>query len=210
MGRDERMKEKTSTTREIETKIMQLFRMEKRCMPIVPSLILPHGWEADIAAVTKTEMIHEIEIKVSRSDFLADFRKQQRIYTTADAIHNKHEAMKNRMHGKDMPVSGWALGKGLSWKFWTPNYFSFASPIGVLKIEDIPEYAGWYEVENIYRPKGEWRSVESWETVCHERKTPPRLHKEKVFSESMKTAFLKRLTNVVAFGRGNISEEANG
>src|SRR5688572_4816975 len=34
-----------------------------------------HEWEADSFSVTSTGYVYEIEVKISRSDFLADFKK---------------------------------------------------------------------------------------------------------------------------------------
>jgi len=170
---------KVANTRDIEMSIMKEFH-QRRCMPIAPSIVLPHGWEADVAALTKTGFCHEFEIKVSRSDFLADFAK--------GGYHgdkrNKHERMKARIHEKGC---------------WIPNYFWFCSPIGVLKETDIPDYAGWFEIEFI---ETDWHYYKSSLMVARERKRALRLHKNKTDSQFLQTAFLMRLTNIVTHGRG--------
>lgn len=41
----------------------------------IPNLTMMYRWEADVISVTKAHLVHEFEIKVSRSDFLADKKK---------------------------------------------------------------------------------------------------------------------------------------
>ena len=191
---------KIATTSDIEKAIMQRCKTELRMSPIAPSLVLPHGWEADVAAATKTGLIHEFEIKVSRSDFLADFKKNE--------YHpniSKHERMARRLHGKELDCPDNDFRKSRGWvplRAWTPNYFWFCSPIGILKADDIPNHTGWLEFEFRYVTPPYRNSRPYWEIVCHERKKAPRLHKEKVFNERMKDMFLSRLTNIVTLGRG--------
>jgi hypothetical protein len=48
-------------------------------------------WESDFFAVSKSGLIHEVEIKVSRSDYLADFKKV-----------GKHSMLKAAKEGKEM------------------------------------------------------------------------------------------------------------
>jgi len=169
--------EKIATATDIERIVMQTFRQEKRCCPIAPNLVLPHNWEADVAAITKTGFCHELEIKTSRSDFKADFNKRE--------YHQNHGSKHERMAARKFE-------KGL----WIPNYFWFCTPIGLLSLDDIPEYAGLIEVYWI-------KQSETYQRLSYkETKNAPRLHKNRVDSDWLKTEFLKRLTNVVAFGRG--------
>lgn len=97
------------------------------------------GWESDYLAMTKTGYWYEIEIKISKADFKADFKKTE-----------KHEMLSSR------------IGR-------MPNCFSYCAPEGVLSREDIPEYAGFIEVDD---------NGHMWV-----RKTPPTLHRCKIFDE---------------------------
>lgn len=84
----------------------------------------------DIFCVRKTSFyVEEIEIKISRSDFLADFRK------TIGRHRMKHEELQR--------------GNLVA------NYFSFLVPAELLpKIEDdIPEYAGIYTGYEIHQTR---------------------------------------------------------
>lgn len=77
-----------------------------------------HDWEADLFSVTATPYSYEIEVKVSRSDFFADFKKV------------KHELFKTY---KSMPP--------LTHK-QAPNKYMFACPVGLISLTEVPEYAG--------------------------------------------------------------------
>lgn len=70
----------------------------------------------------------EFEIKVSKSDFLADAKKRVRFKL-------------------DKGYSDWMLKSEAYSKGLMPtNYFWYVSPIGLLNRGDIPEYAGLLEV----------------------------------------------------------------
>ncbi|MGI4875262.1 MAG: hypothetical protein ACRYFX_29245 [Janthinobacterium lividum] len=76
------------------------------------------GAEADLLVVQPTGYIAEIEIKVSRSDFWADFKKE-----------GKHRAL--------------AAGKRTrSNAYDAPNHFYFAVPAGLVTAEEVPNYCG--------------------------------------------------------------------
>ncbi len=51
------------------------------------------------------------------------------------------------------------------------NYFWFVAPAGLIDIKDIPEYAGYIEVEI---------GAKSKEIICYEKKRPKRLHNRKI------------------------------
>lgn len=77
------------------------------------------GWESDYLAMTKAGYWYEVEVKISRSDFLADFKKL-----------DKHQLLR----------SGWKSGL-------RPNYFAYCVPAGLITAEEVPKYAGLYYVE---------------------------------------------------------------
>lgn len=80
-------------------------------------------YESDVLAITKSLMITEIEVKISRSDFKADFKKT-----------HKHYRMQNPI------TDGWR---------WTPNKFYFACPVGLINDSDVPTYAGLIWVDSL-------------------------------------------------------------
>ena len=71
------------------------------------------GWKSDLLFLSKSGIWTEIEIKVSRADFLADLKKVE-----------KHSILADKEH----------LVK--------PNRFFYAVPEGLIQPEEVPEYAG--------------------------------------------------------------------
>lgn len=69
-------------------------------------------WESDLFGISKSGYAVEIEVKISRGDFFQDFKKP------------KHQIFIDRA-STDIP-----------------NKFFFACPDGLIKIEEVPEYAG--------------------------------------------------------------------
>lgn len=131
--------------------------------------IFVHRWEADLFSVTKTGYCYEIEVKVSKSDFLADFKKPK---------HHLFSTIKNG-YGilKDPGILGYSINTKHPHCNLTaipvnsmnvPNVFYFAMPWPVIKqirTTDIPDYAGLLH--------------------CHENgyevlKKAPYIHKDKV------------------------------
>jgi hypothetical protein len=98
---------------------------------IAPGLKCAGGNEMDVIAIRRSGFVDEIEIKTTRGDFLADFKK-----TTI--VHNQpgtgptHERM-----DKHLAV---AAGMALC------NYFAFLMPPALAEQceSEIPEYAGLY------------------------------------------------------------------
>lgn len=166
---------------------MRHFRLEGRC-PIAPSIILPHGYEADVAAVMeKSKYLTEYEIKCSIADFRADFKKSMRAFTTGDS-NLKHDTLAHRKHGQSHPAKG-KTGK----KFWTPNYFYFVAEVGILPLKEIPEHAGLIELS--------WNKYWPLEVDIKVIKKAPLLHKDRVGGdEKVVQAFLRRLSNIAAYG----------
>jgi hypothetical protein len=113
-----------------------------------------HGWEADSFSVTSSMYSYEIEVKVSRSDFFADFKKPKhhffKNYKTGYGILNC--GMSWRCEGwpvtdkipelKDFKIQYTNIrAQKLSYKT-APNRFFFACPPDLIKPEEVPEYAG--------------------------------------------------------------------
>ena len=79
------------------------------------------AFEADVLMVTKAGMVYEYEIKTSRSDFKKDFSKV-----------GKHRAYSN----KNIKTSKWRDYPKV------PNHFYYVCVEGLIKPEEVPEYAG--------------------------------------------------------------------
>ncbi len=78
--------------------------------------------EADVLVLRKSGATLEFEVKVSREDFRADFRKTE-----------KHEQMK-RGHPQG------------------PQYFFYACEPGIINADDVPAYAGLVHIVRHYYP----------------------------------------------------------
>jgi len=118
------------TTKEIQKSIGKM-KVLSFHTPVCENVkYLLHHWEMDVMSISKSGMMYEYEVKISRSDFKADLKKNKQHY------YKKENLM----------------------KIWTPNYFSYACPTDLIKIEEIPDYAGLYycengEVSEIRKPK---------------------------------------------------------
>lgn len=123
--------------------------------------VFVHAWEADSFSVTSSSYTWEVEVKISRSDFFADFRKP------------KHAFMKNYRRGFGNLSSGeWCHDGARQTNFQQlklsgdncPNKFFYACPVGVIETHEIPKYAGLIYVMD----SGSYRII----------KQAPFLHKE--------------------------------
>lgn len=84
--------------------------------------------ECDVLSINKNGLLHEFEVKVSRSDFFADLKKQKWVFF-------EHRIAKS-----------------------IPNYFSYVCPAPLISIDEIPDWAGLIyaangKLEVVKRPK---------------------------------------------------------
>lgn len=124
---------------------------------VAPNIYL-YLWESDLLSVTRAHLVHEYEIKVSRTDFIADRKKtdRHRILTTG-----KREARPWERESEYVASR--------------PNYFWYVAPEGLLSpMTDIPEHAGLMEV----RAFQQWDKTLRLGTIVV--KNAPRLHREKI------------------------------
>lgn len=85
-----------------------------------------YQWESDYLAITKSDIAYECEIKISRQDFLNDSKKK-----------NKHLIIEGNV-------------KGILYDYDRPNYFYYAVPDGLIKVDEVPDYAGLIYVNPEY------------------------------------------------------------
>jgi len=128
----------------------------------------PSGWfECDLIEVTAAGYFKEYEIKVSRSDFFADKKKQRYVYRTrqmyrCERTHiTKHELIENR-------------------DAYCPSNFYYVTPEDMLKESEIPKWAGWITVKVNQKQYGDFGYYLSCKTI----KNAPRLHSVKMKSAS--------------------------
>lgn len=109
--------------------------------------LIVFNWESDSLFITRSGYIYECEIKISRGDFKQDFKKQK-----------KHLILE----GKDNTEQ-------------SPNYFYYVVPKDLIKVEEVPEYAGLIYVDVIYNIDGK---IGGYPITFV--KTAPIIHKDKV------------------------------
>lgn len=96
--------------------------------------VFKRNWESDFLVILRgTGWSHEHEVKLSRADYFADFKKQ------------KHQILKFGHYGKSKR------------KNIRPNRFSFVVPEGLIKKTEVPDYAGLMYVK-YDTTSGEWKT----------------------------------------------------
>jgi hypothetical protein len=97
-------------------------------------------WETDFLVVQKSGYCYEIEIKTSRSDFFNDFKKKNK-----HLILNEGVYMKKKYKYRTDPETKKRISENYydptEWKF-RPNKFYYCVPENLIKVEEIPDYAG--------------------------------------------------------------------
>lgn len=95
------------------------------------------SWESDKLIETRSGLIYEFEIKVSKADFKNDFNKKDKHVIlegkethipTFDGLEPKYK----ERYEKNYLVS----------HFKKPNYFYYAVPEGLVALEEVPDYSG--------------------------------------------------------------------
>lgn len=108
-----------------EAKIQQLlnYKYSQNAKYKIPN-IFAFDWESDFFIQKENGYCYEFEIKISRSDFFADRKKieKQKILTTG---FNYNNSICKR-----------------------PNKFFYIIPDGIIKLEEIPSYAGYMSINN--------------------------------------------------------------
>lgn len=123
-------------------------------LAVMPRITLADWWECDVLRVTPNLYTTELEIKVSRSDFLADRAKARQLFgqfrNCEDMLAPAWEVKHLRLANRESAV---------------PNRFCFVMPKGLVREDEVPAWAGiiWAEAE------GGWNEV----------RRAPMLHKRK-------------------------------
>lgn len=142
-----------------------------------------HQWEADIFSVTSSNYSYEIEVKVSRSDFFADFKKPKHHFfkniKSGYSILREEQSWIRNGHIRDAGhpdlinykieyhnIRPLKVGQSNC-----PNKFFFACPIGMIELHELPPYAGLIYVFD----SGSYRII----------KKAPFLHREELNVKAM-------------------------
>lgn len=117
-----------------------------------------------MVVVTRALITHELEIKLTRQDFLKDKKK------------DKFEHIQMWMDGKRKYEKTFFEKTSPSWKWemnvlQPSNYFWYVCPPGLITPDEVPSWAGIMYVDQLY----------PWNPV----KKPVKLHKEKLTSKQV-------------------------
>jgi len=149
--------------------VLMQHAIAKRYQLTAPNLAMLYAWEADLISATNAWLVHEYEIKVSRSDFLADSNKRAKHASLAREFASSPGPRKPRDEVmQSLLDQGW-LDLDLSRK--TPNYFWYATNGFEIDPSEIPHYAGWLRIK--------WHERFGRYGVRVEKQAP-RLHSEKL------------------------------
>lgn len=112
--------------------------------PCLNTYIFRHDWESDWFSVAPSGYTYEVEIKISLSDFRADFRKKHKhkVMTYSQTGWVVERTGGTYYHGSELcgQVSHIKLSKIEEAKI--PNRFFYCCPADVIPVKDIPHYAG--------------------------------------------------------------------
>ena len=135
-------------------------------------------WESDKLIITRSGYAYEFEVKISKSDFKADFKKEDK--------HTILEGKKEFLPSYDKVLDVWKELQADNYrtaKFKKPNYFYYAVPEGLIDVNDVPEYAGLIYV----LPEGEKESKDGkwcWDGF-YVVKSAPKLHGTKYSNDDL-------------------------
>lgn len=126
------------TAKDVSEKLTDYYKSARYVVPNIYYFNHPYT-ETDLMVVKDSGMTYDIEIKVSRSDFFADFKKVR-----------KHEILENGFYKKkkDSYVKIEGLKRRKKFKAGEPipaerpNRFYFAVPEGLITKKEVPDYAG--------------------------------------------------------------------
>lgn len=119
MGRKsniKKVKRSNQSSKNIEGSL-SMYLYEKQHSPITTHFTGMGLSECDVISISKSNYIYEYEVKISRSDFFADFKKI------------KHKLMTEGVGIKEET-------------YLSPNYFYFVVPEGLVSVDEVPKYSG--------------------------------------------------------------------
>lgn len=189
------------TSKHITTQLYKHFLTAGNCTCAIHNNtnMLAYCGESDFIAVTKKGLLHEVEVKVSRSDFFADFKKVKRHLNLSGKgeVHRDWQAPAREYtlkypveeigcaspFARDRTHTRWLIGclqyKEAVCVASRPNYFSYAVPSGLVKLDEVPDYCGLIYVHD--------RHLEVIRKA-------PRIHGNMIFTDQMKMAMLRSLS----------------
>lgn len=128
------------TAKDIDKSLRKHFESNSRYMVSNVYAFDHHYLETDFLLVKENGYIYDIEIKISKSDFKADFKKKKHEvlksgFITAQSYYTRTEEDKLVRYNKGDKV-----------EIERPNRFYFCVPENLITKEDVPDYAGLFYV----------------------------------------------------------------
>jgi hypothetical protein len=120
--------------------------------------VFSHTWESDFLALTKSGYLYEGEVKISKSDFKADFKKKDK-HTLLQESYEKIEGVEGKLR---------------------PHYFFYVVPEKLITEDEVPEYAGLIYVHATII--GNSRVYYQFQEI----KAAPKLHSNKIDENNLK------------------------
>lgn len=157
--------------REINIALFRHFNTHKLHCPNTTTVF---PWEADLVSLTRAELAHEFEIKITRADFKADFKKDKHRLLTAkfhgEIPYSITSEEMEKIYARCEPRAREALTLLYRYEIKSmPNYFWFICLDFDVPHNEIPEYAGYIKATS----KDDY-------VYLNREKEAPRIHKGKL------------------------------
>ena len=117
------IKSKTLTEFKIQNILFNWLVRKRGHQIAVPNTYL-YNWEADLISITRSNFVHEYEVKISKSDFRADENKKAKHRTLCENKSATH----------------------------SPKHFWYVSPADLIPLDEIPDHAGLIYIVKRNRP----------------------------------------------------------
>ena len=183
MGRKIKAEEKTENfnfTEEYIQKKLDGFFASSTQKYVMENLYV-FGWESDKLIETRSGLIYEFEIKISKADFKNDFKNKKDKHAILEGTSEflpYYEEVKKK-YGEKYDYSKYYRTDS----FKKPNYFYYAVPEGLIDENEIPSYAGLiYILPDDYKKKNGDYAWSGFYIV----KQAPKLHSTKYTDDELK------------------------
>ena len=169
---------------------------------LLNAYIFDNNCESDYFAITKAGYSHEIEVKLSKNDFIAENKKVEKYYYLENfsggqyvtAFDKKYLMVTEEWKQEIYNRKGYCDVNYKEMKNVLPNKFSYACPYDVINKNDVPDYAGLYYVEGFYN-----KNIGKNVYKVKEIKKPKFIHKNKFnnWNKLLWKFYLKYFENVL-------------
>ncbi len=123
-------------------------------------------WESDFFGVSKVGYTIEVEVKITKADFKADFKKSQKHFILSNA-DKESITLPHQFSHREFTIKPFA-----------PNQFFYCCPEGLIDVKDIPDYAGLLYLKEEQKNDFEGNPMNPYETIA-KVKSAKYIHKNK-------------------------------